>query len=62
MIGRSTPPCTYASTAAGNFKDGTYVYFDKSDGGQFQAAMVEGQDWDKSDYSSKLIGGQYFYA
>lgn len=44
------------------YTDGTYVYFDKSDGGQFQAAMVEGQDWDTSDYSSKLIGGQYFYA
>ena len=44
------------------YTDGTNVYFDKSDGGQFQAAMVEGQDWDTSDYSSKLIGGQYFYA
>jgi subtilisin family serine protease len=44
------------------YTDGTYVYFDKSDGGQFQAAMVEGQDWDKRDYSSKLIGGQYFFA
>ncbi|WP_309102989.1 S8 family serine peptidase [Microbacterium sp.] len=44
------------------YTDGTYVYFDKADGGQFQAPMVEGQDWDKSDYSSKLIGGQYFYA
>lgn len=44
------------------YTDGTYVYFDKSDGGQFRAAMVEGQDWDKSDYSSKLIGGQYFFA
>ncbi|MEU4013649.1 S8 family peptidase [Microbacterium sp. NPDC028030] len=44
------------------YTDGTYVYFDKSDGGQFQAAMVEGQDWDHSDYSSKLIGGQYFFA
>ncbi|WP_136053674.1 S8 family serine peptidase [Microbacterium sp. K24] len=43
------------------YTDGTYVYFDKSDGGQFQSAMVEGQDWDKRDYSSKLIGGQYFY-
>jgi len=42
--------------------DGKYVYFDKSDGGQFQSAMVEAQDWDKRDYSSKLIGGQYFYA
>ncbi|WP_226533807.1 S8 family peptidase [Microbacterium paraoxydans] len=44
------------------YTDGKYVYFDKSDGGQFQAAMVEAQDWDKRDYSSKLIGGQYFYA
>ena len=44
------------------YTDGTYVYFDKSDGGQFQSAMVEGQDWDHRDYSSKLIGGQYFYA
>ncbi|MFK3676859.1 S8 family serine peptidase [Microbacterium sp. NPDC090218] len=44
------------------YTDGTYVYFDKSDGGQFQAAMVEAQDWDKRDYSSKLIGGQYFFA
>ena len=43
------------------YSDGTYVYFDKSDGGQFRSAMVEGQDWDKKDYSSKLIGGQYFY-
>lgn len=44
------------------YTDGSYVYFDKSDGGQFRSAMVEGQDWDKSDYSSKLIGGQYFFA
>lgn len=44
------------------YTDGKYVYFDKSDGGQFQSAMVEAQDWDKRDYSSKLIGGQYFYA
>lgn len=44
------------------YTDGTNVYFDKSDGGQFQAAMVEGQDWDTSDYSTKLIGGQYFFA
>jgi len=44
------------------YTDGTHVYFDKSDGGQFRAAMVEGQDWDERDYSSKLIGGQYFFA
>lgn len=44
------------------YTDGTYVYFDKSDGGQFRGEMVEGQDWDTGDYSSKLIGGQYFFA
>ncbi|MCM3778169.1 S8 family peptidase [Microbacterium hydrocarbonoxydans] len=42
------------------YTDGTTVYFDKSDGGRFQATMVEGQGWDKSDYNSKLIGAQYF--
>lgn len=44
------------------YTDGTYVYFDKSDGGQFRGAMVDGQDWDERDYSTKLIGGQYFFA
>ncbi|WP_372966831.1 S8 family peptidase [Microbacterium sp.] len=44
------------------YTDGSYVYFDKSDGGQFRGAMVEAQEWDKSDYSTKLIGGQYFSA
>ncbi|WP_052703573.1 S8 family serine peptidase [Microbacterium sp. SA39] len=43
------------------YTDGSFVYFDKSDGGQFQSPIVEAQDWDRSDYSSKLIGGQYFY-
>ncbi|WP_341976179.1 S8 family serine peptidase [Microbacterium sp. LWO13-1.2] len=44
------------------YTDGTYVYFDKSDGGQFQAEMLDAQDWDKGDYSTKLIGAQYFSA
>ncbi|WP_144876435.1 S8 family serine peptidase [Microbacterium sp. 1.5R] len=44
------------------YTDGTSVFFDKSDGGRFQATMVEGQGWDKGDYSSKLIGAQYFSA
>ncbi|MDQ0644039.1 S8 family serine peptidase [Microbacterium murale] len=42
------------------YSDGSYVYFDKSDGGQYRGAIVQGQDWDKHDYSTKLIGGQYF--
>jgi len=44
------------------YSDGSHVYFDKSDGGQFRGAIVQGQDWDKHDYSTKLIGGQYFSA
>lgn len=42
------------------YSDGSFVYFDKSDGTQFRSAIVQGQDWDKHDYSTKLIGGQYF--
>ncbi|MCK3768755.1 S8 family serine peptidase [Microbacterium aerolatum] len=42
------------------YSDGSYVYFDKSDGTQFRSAIVEGQDWDKHDYTTKLIGAQYF--
>jgi subtilisin family serine protease len=42
------------------YSDGSYVYFDKSDGTQFRSAVIEGQDWDKKDYSTKLVGGQYF--
>ncbi len=44
------------------YTDGEYVYFEKSDGGTFKSAIVEGQDWDASAYSTKLIGGQYFFA
>ncbi|MEJ1922331.1 S8 family peptidase [Microbacterium sp. KHB019] len=42
------------------YSDGSYVYFDKSDGTQFRSAIVGGQDWDKHDYTTKLVGGQYF--
>jgi subtilisin family serine protease len=31
------------------YSDGSYVYFDKSDGTQFRSAVIEGQDWDKKD-------------
>lgn len=42
------------------YSDGSYVYFDKSDGTQFRSAIVQGQDWNKHAYSTKLVGGQYF--
>ncbi|WP_243229154.1 S8 family serine peptidase [Microbacterium sp. CIAB417] len=44
------------------YTDGSYVYFDKSDGATFRSAIVEGQDWNKHAYSTKLVGGQYFSA
>ncbi|MDR2999411.1 MAG: S8 family peptidase, partial [Microbacterium sp.] len=43
------------------YSDGTYVYYDKSDGATFRSKIVQGQEWDKKSYSTKLIGGQYFY-
>jgi len=42
------------------YTDGSYVYFDKSDGGRFKSPVVTGQGWDKHDYSTKLVGAQYF--
>lgn len=42
------------------YTDGSYVYFDKADGNTFQSPIVTGQDWNKHDYSTKLIGAQYF--
>ncbi|MFD5213723.1 S8 family serine peptidase [Microbacterium sp. NPDC058345] len=42
------------------YTDGTYVYYDKADGGTFRSPIVSGQGWDKHDYSTKLVGGQYF--
>lgn len=42
------------------YSDGTYVYFEKSDGETFQSPIVTGQGWDKHDYSTKLVGAQYF--
>jgi len=44
------------------YTDGTYVYFDKADGNTFQSPIVTGQDWNKHDYSTKLVGAQYFSA
>lgn len=42
------------------YTDGSYVYFDKADGGLFKSPIVTGQEWSKHDYSTKLVGAQYF--
>ncbi|MGF6824147.1 subtilisin family serine protease [Microbacterium sp. ZKA21] len=44
------------------YSDGSHVFFEKSDGGTFRSAIVNGQEWDKHDYSTKLVGAQYFSA
>lgn len=44
------------------YLDGNDVVFNKSDGNQFRAARVAGENWSKQSYSSKIIGGQEFSA
>ncbi|MEV8267426.1 S8 family serine peptidase [Microbacterium sp. NPDC076911] len=39
---------------------GNNVVFDKADGQQFVSERVTGDEWDNSDYSTKLIGAKYF--
>ena len=41
---------------------GNTVVFDKADGRQFRSARVTDEDWTRSDYSTKLVGAQFFAA
>ena len=41
---------------------GNTVVFDKGDGHQFRSARVTADGWGKTQYSTKLIGAQYFSA
>ncbi len=49
-----------AARGAEPYLAGNTVVFEKADGGQFRSARVTGDGWAKSDYSTKLIGAQYF--
>ncbi|MFD5224348.1 S8 family serine peptidase [Microbacterium sp. NPDC058342] len=42
------------------YTDGSYVYYDKADGNTFKSPIVTGQEWNKHDYSTKIVGAQYF--
>ncbi|WP_286717534.1 S8 family serine peptidase [Microbacterium sp. UBA1612] len=42
------------------YLDGDDVVFAKANGDEFRATRVTGQDWGVEDYSTKLIGAQYF--
>lgn len=41
---------------------GNTVVFNKADGGVFQSERQSGQNWDTSNYNTKLIGAKYFSA
>ncbi|GAA3635974.1 hypothetical protein GCM10022200_19130 [Microbacterium awajiense] len=42
------------------FLQGNTIVFEKSDGTQFRSERMRGQNWSSQDYSTKLIGAQYF--
>ncbi|UWF77708.1 MULTISPECIES: S8 family serine peptidase [Microbacterium] len=43
------------------YADGDHVVYQKADGGTFRSPIVRGQEWNKNDYSTKLVGGRYFH-
>ncbi|OCG76540.1 S8 family serine peptidase [Microbacterium sediminis] len=48
-------------TPAGEpYTTGTEIVFPKADGGEFRSTIVTGEEWDKHDYSTKIIGAQWF--
>lgn len=44
------------------YLEGNTVVFDKADGTQFRADRVAGDQWNNDDYSTKIIGAQFFSA
>ena len=50
----------HKKSAGQPYSDGGYVYYDKSDGGTFRSEIIKAQEWNKHDYTQKLVGGQYF--
>ena len=44
------------------YLDGNQVVYKKADGNTFRSTRVSGQQWDAGDYSTKIIGAQYFSA
>jgi hypothetical protein len=51
-----------AVKSADPYLRGNTIVFDKPDGRQFRSARVTGDEWAKSDYSTKVIGAQSFSA
>lgn len=49
-----------AVRSAAPYLSGDDVVFDKADGRQFRSARVTGDGWGLSDYSTTLVGAQYF--
>lgn len=42
------------------FLQGNTIVFSKADGTQFRSERMRGQNWSSQDYSTKLIGAQFF--
>ncbi|MFW1410956.1 hypothetical protein ACEWAY_23785, partial [Vibrio parahaemolyticus] len=42
------------------YLDGNEVVFAKADGTVFRSERVTGDEWSLEDYSTKLVGAQYF--
>lgn len=51
-----------SASGAEPYRDGDEVVFEKADGREFRSTRVTGDDWTRSDYSTKLVGAQYFAA
>ena len=51
-----------SASGAEPYLDGNEVVFEKADGREFRSTRVSGDDWRRSDYSTKLVAAQFFAA
>jgi subtilisin family serine protease len=51
-----------SASGAEPYLDGNEVVFEKADGREFRSTRVSADDWQRSDYSSKLVAAQFFAA
>lgn len=51
-----------SASGAEPYLDGNEVVFEKADGREFRSTRVSGDDWQRSDYSTKLVAAQFFAA
>ena len=51
-----------SASGAEPYLDGNEVVFEKADGREFRSTRVSGDDWPRSDYSTKVVAAQFFAA